>query len=61
MITAIKLGNAMFSTFNLAENINADGNDTIEAIVAIVQVDMTAIVITGLLKSMDSIVAKVFG
>lgn len=64
MITAIKLGNACIDAFSLADSIAASGTDTsgmMGSIVTVVQVDLTAIVITGLLKSMDSIVAKVFG
>ena len=65
MITAIRLGNALFATFNFGnmfmEDPNATGNDIVFALVTIVQVDMTAIIIAGLLKSMDSLVAKVFG
>ena len=61
MITAIKLGNAMFTTYNIADRIVTDhGGQIIRAIITIVQVDMTAIIITGLLKSMDGLVGKVF-
>ncbi|MBP5324825.1 MAG: hypothetical protein J6Y86_04950 [Pseudobutyrivibrio sp.] len=61
MITAIKLGNAMFTTYNIADRIVTDhSGQIIRAIITIVQVDMTAIIITGLLKSMDSLVGKVF-
>jgi hypothetical protein len=65
MITAIQLGNAMFTTYDITgyfmKDPTATGNDIVKALVTIVQVDMTAIIIAGLLKSMDSLVAKVFG
>lgn len=62
MITAVHLGNALLTTFSIANKITspvADG--AVDAVVSIVQLDMGAIVITGLLKSMDSVISKVFG
>ena len=62
MIIALKLGNTLFANYNLASYLGDVGeNSIVKGIVLVVSVDMEAIIITGLLKSMDSLVAKVFG
>ncbi|MBP5595307.1 MAG: hypothetical protein J6Y02_07990 [Pseudobutyrivibrio sp.] len=58
MVAAIKIGNSLITDYELPTN---DVSGSIKAILLIVKVDLSAIVITGLLKSMDGIVAKAFG
>ena len=63
MIIAIRLGGDLCAKYvaGPAFSLEESFDGTVNAFVAIVQTDMTAIVITGLLKSMDGVVAKVFG
>jgi len=59
MVVAIKIGNSLITEYEIPMDDVTDG--TIKAILLIIKVDMSAIIITGLLKSMDGIVSKVFG
>lgn len=58
MVAAIKLGGVLITNCPI-DTSNYSG--FVATILTIVNVDLTAVVITGLLKSMDGIVSKVFG